>query len=60
MKIWKKCQLLKVFQIRFRSYLKLEKNTDVWGPLVSGIVAPRRALVGCRVQPYLDACRAGI
>jgi hypothetical protein len=45
---------------QFRSYLKLKKNADVWGPSVSGIVAPRRALVGCCGWRCSDVRHTGI
>jgi hypothetical protein len=48
MKIWKKCQLLKVFQIRFRSYLKLEKTLTcgaLWSVALSPHAAPWLAAV---------------
>jgi hypothetical protein len=31
----------------FESDFLIQKNADVWGPMVSGTVATRRALVGC-------------
>jgi hypothetical protein len=36
----------------------IRKTTDAWGPAVSGSVAPRRALIGCRGRHCPDT-RAG-